>query len=217
MVGLLIMLFPEVSMTDLKEPWKEVVSRPWADKEDIFILEGRAGIVCLRRVLRTAKGFHRRHLFIGDSMSAILAFQKGRACHPGLLQLCRHVAALCVAGDVIARWRWVASELNPADEASRKFEGKNGVEAGKGHSRGPEGRCGVAGPGGAPHSAPKGGRRCMARPWLFPRRMTTSGPATQQWLPEPACPPTAVLSHQRQQKARDEPRVARRSPDQQQQ
>ena len=80
MVGLLIMLFPEVSMTDLKEPWKEVVSRPWADKEDIFILEGRAGIVCLRRVLRTAKGFHRRHLFIfiGDSMSAILAFQKGR-------------------------------------------------------------------------------------------------------------------------------------------
>ena len=55
-------------------------------------------------------------------MSAMLALSKGRAAHGGLLQLCRRACALCLAADVQCSWRWLASELNPADEASRIFD-----------------------------------------------------------------------------------------------
>eukprot|EP00972_Heterocapsa_arctica_P065893 9723637-Heterocapsa_arctica.AAC.1 len=76
----------------------------------------------LRRKPRNVKNVHKRHLALGDSMTAILALQKGRASHFGLLSICRRQLALCVAGDGQPYWRWLASELNPADWASRRFE-----------------------------------------------------------------------------------------------
>lgn len=111
--------FPEVPGPIIRGHWAICVSRKWRDKEPIFMLEARAGILALRRAVRRIGGFHRRHVLIGDSMVAILALSKGRASHVGLLRQCRRQAALCVAANVVARWRWCASEVNPADAPSR--------------------------------------------------------------------------------------------------
>ncbi|CAK0838288.1 unnamed protein product [Prorocentrum cordatum] len=77
--------FREVPKENLVGPtWTKVVRSFWKDEEPIFCLEARAGLLAVRHKLRAVSSFGKTHLHLGDSMTAILAFEKGRAKHRGL-------------------------------------------------------------------------------------------------------------------------------------
>ncbi|CAK0874630.1 unnamed protein product [Prorocentrum cordatum] len=115
--------FFQVPKENLVGPtWTKVVRSFWNDEEPIFCLEARAGLLAVRHKLRAVSSFGKTHLHLGDSMTAILAFEKGRAKHRGLLGACRRLLALSVASNTRHHFRWVPSELNPSDPDSRYFE-----------------------------------------------------------------------------------------------
>ena len=58
-------------------------------------------------------------LVLGDSSSTILGALKGRSSANGLATSFRAIAAHCLAIDLLVRWRWIPSEVNPADGPSR--------------------------------------------------------------------------------------------------
>ena len=114
--------FPEVSKEILEEGvWHDVVASPWKFVEPICMLEARAGLLVVRRLARSTQNFGRKHLVLGDSMGAILSYSKGRASDFRLLCMNRRIAALSVAANFKIHWRWLSSERNPSDQASRRF------------------------------------------------------------------------------------------------
>ncbi|CAK0857868.1 unnamed protein product, partial [Prorocentrum cordatum] len=97
--------FPEVPASMFQDfDWRECVAGRWRDEEHITMLEGRSGLISVRRTCRSLLDRGKRHLKIGDSLGMILAFAKGRADNFGLLMLCRKNAALTVAMDMTIRW-----------------------------------------------------------------------------------------------------------------
>ena len=75
----------------------------------------------LTRRVRVSSGHLSRHVFFCDNMSVALCLEKGRCADPRLLYLCRRWAALLLATGSRSRVRWIASEFNPSDAASRWF------------------------------------------------------------------------------------------------
>lgn len=88
--------------------------------ERIPILDILGSVWCLRHQLRSVQHHHTRHLILSDSMSGVLARNKGRASALGMLCLA-HVAAahLLGSGSAIAL-RWLPGELNLANASSRR-------------------------------------------------------------------------------------------------
>ena len=96
----------------------------WKLTEDIHLQEGRALGGALERHTRTAYGRHQRKLFLIDNMGNVLAFERCRAKKFELLSLVRRWSGLRLARNIRLAVRWIPSELNVADGASR---GSNGV------------------------------------------------------------------------------------------
>lgn len=135
-------IFDEVSPRLVhRSDWKACVCGRWKDSENILRLEGRALILGLRHRLRSQCAAGRRQVFLSDNLSLVLALMRGRASSPQLLPVCRAAFAHSMFPDVHVSVRWVASEFNPADAASRA--GASG--ASPGHGRAPQ-RC-AKGPG----------------------------------------------------------------------
>lgn len=112
--------YPEVPKSMLmRSSWLRAFIGAWRRREAIHMLEGRVGVLALRRQVRDRSKHGSRLLFLSDSLVCSLAFAKGRAAHFGLLCLCRQLCALSIAGNVQARWRWIPSEVNHADADSR--------------------------------------------------------------------------------------------------
>ena len=82
----------------------------------------RGSIAALRRVARPAHGCGCRHLHLGDSLAAELAIEKGRSSSFGLMGPCRRVLALSAASGSRFFFRWLPSEWNVVDGASRLWE-----------------------------------------------------------------------------------------------
>eukprot|EP00959_Pyramimonas_sp_CCMP1952_P306827 6421822-Pyramimonas_sp.AAC.1 len=59
--------------------WRECVAGRWRDEEHITMLEGRTGLISVRRTCRSLLNRGKRHLKIGDNLGMILVFAKGRA------------------------------------------------------------------------------------------------------------------------------------------
>ena len=91
-------------------------------REHIGVKEAR--VVCwdLERTLRDPSTHRHHHVRLCDNFGVVLSLTKGRAKSFGILQICRRVACLALATGCMFHYRWVASELNPADEPSRRFE-----------------------------------------------------------------------------------------------
>lgn len=114
--------FPEVPLSVTAESeWRLVQARRYSRVEPIHMLEGRAVLFGLRRRMRQACHHGQRHVFLSDNLALCLALEKGRAADPRLLRLCRSWGAFLLATGSRARVRWIASELNPSDGASRWF------------------------------------------------------------------------------------------------
>ena len=73
----------------------------------------------LRRSSRVVRHHGRRLLSLGDNMSFILAFEKGRACDEGLRRLASKAAALQVGCEIDWVLRYVETDRNAADPGSR--------------------------------------------------------------------------------------------------
>ena len=91
-------------------------------KERITLLEGRATVQSIRHKARSAQHFGKRHVHFGDNLGMVLAFDRGRAKSVPLLICCRRAAAYSIAIGCQFFHRWVPSEWNQADGASRQWE-----------------------------------------------------------------------------------------------
>ena len=69
--------------------------------------EGRVALMGPRRAVAGTAGHGHRFLSLADTMSSLLAFDRGCSCSYDLLCLCRRAAVLCVGADVT----WVLRHL----------------------------------------------------------------------------------------------------------
>ena len=101
--------------------WTRITSRRWKPgrKESQVILEGKAAVWTMKHLTRSLSNFGRRHVMIGDALSIVLALTKGRSSVARMLKLTRIWAAFALASGIQATVRWVPSERNAADSASR--------------------------------------------------------------------------------------------------
>ena len=112
--------FPEIPLGYLApEKWRTALMGKWDSQESITIKEGRALIICLRRLLRSSRNRHKRHLIFVDNLGLALAVTKGRAKKFKLLRITQQVAAMTLIGSFNIRLRWLPSECNVADGPSR--------------------------------------------------------------------------------------------------
>eukprot|EP00929_Paragymnodinium_shiwhaense_P052284 TRINITY_DN261_c0_g1_i1.p1 TRINITY_DN261_c0_g1~~TRINITY_DN261_c0_g1_i1.p1 ORF type:complete len:1369 (+),score=112.09 TRINITY_DN261_c0_g1_i1:1521-5627(+) len=99
--------------------WNLVSSTPWSSYSNIVNAEGRGLVFGLKHALRRTAAFNRRLVHLSDSLTCVLAFSKGRSSSMSLCRSIRTCAALLLATNTRVCWRWLPSELNPADGPSR--------------------------------------------------------------------------------------------------
>ena len=115
--------FPEVDASILKpEDWHDVFAVRMSYPEPITVLEGRGVVAAFRHKLRSSEEFNRRHLHLNDNLSVVLLCSKGRSSSFAMLRTCRRLAALALATNCLFAVRWIPSELNVSDKASRQWE-----------------------------------------------------------------------------------------------
>lgn len=100
--------------------WHTIVSSRWRKEEHINVLELRALSTAVRWVMSFRSAVGKRVLVLSDSQVVVGAVTKGRSSSPQLLRRLRTLSALLLAGGVRLSLCWVPSELNPADEPSRR-------------------------------------------------------------------------------------------------
>eukprot|EP00438_Fugacium_kawagutii_P027761 Skav215994 [mRNA] locus=scaffold4693:140018:158914:+ [translate_table: standard] len=101
--------------------WQTIVKRKWKMRESIHMLEGRVALMSLRRECKNPRSHGCRILTLCDNLSAVTAFDRGRARDYALLSLCRRAAALQIGCGVRWHLRYVESSRNPSDKDSRDF------------------------------------------------------------------------------------------------
>lgn len=115
--------FPEIPSSVWNGEWDRVESRKWNRAEAMPVLEGRVLVWSVRHIARKIGNHGMRHLIINDSLAPVLSLSKGRSSTPGMCRVCRQWASTCLTADLYAAVRWLPSERNPADNASRAKAG----------------------------------------------------------------------------------------------
>ena len=92
--------------------------------EPITILEARGVVAAVRHKCRAVQNFGKKHLHLNDNLANVLCAEKGRSASYPMLRVCRRLCALVIAANCTFHHRWVPSERNPADHASRRWEAK---------------------------------------------------------------------------------------------
>ena len=101
---------------------EEVGKGPWLIAEPITRLETRALLRCLQRAIAAGDAGGRHLLILGDNLGCVLCVDRCRAKSFHLLSLIRKIGALCFLHNVRLHVRWIPSERNASDEASRHFD-----------------------------------------------------------------------------------------------
>lgn len=115
--------FPEIDPGLMQDDlWHDVFAIRMVFPEHITLLEGRGIIAAMRHKLRSSDEFGKHHLHLNDNMSMVLLCSKGRSGSYGMLRVCRRLAALCLASDIVWHCRWIPSEINVSDKGSRQWE-----------------------------------------------------------------------------------------------
>lgn len=112
--------FPEVPL-EVVDPsqWKTSLMGKWRTGEHITLKEGRALVLCLRRLVRSSRHRNKRHVILVDNLGLALSISKGRAKDFRMLRIAQQVAALSFLGSFTLRLRWIPSERNVSDGPSR--------------------------------------------------------------------------------------------------
>ncbi|CAK0839946.1 unnamed protein product, partial [Prorocentrum cordatum] len=103
--------------------------RPWNVSGDQVILEARAGVWALRHILRDSRAIGRRHLVLSDAIAVVLGVAKGRSSSRATGRCLKQWVALCLASFAVVHVRWICSERNAADGASRGSEERSAAAA----------------------------------------------------------------------------------------
>ena len=106
--------------------WCRVASFKWASGDHQVHLESRSATWTLNHLARAPSCHGKRHLILGDAMTVILSRAKGRGGSLGLCRALRRSTALVLAANLRPAWRWLPSEGDAADPASR---GRRGLSA----------------------------------------------------------------------------------------
>lgn len=102
--------------------WHTIVAAPWQQPEHINSLEVRAVSTAVRWVLSSPYSIRHRVLVLSDSLVTVFSVTKGRSSSRVLLPRLRQLAS-CVLGSGLQLFvRWIPTEINPADEPSRRFQ-----------------------------------------------------------------------------------------------
>ena len=114
--------FPEVpgSLTEESE-WEVLHCGALHLDEDISMKEARGFLWGLRYRAKNLQHHGHRMLFLVDNFGLAFAINRGRSPHYHFLQVCRQVAAMRIATDILPCVRWVCSEQNPMDKPSRVY------------------------------------------------------------------------------------------------
>lgn len=101
--------------------WNVVVSSRWRfATEHINSYELRAVSTAVRWSLSYPSSTGRKLLIFSDSLVAVGSLRKGRSSSPLLLRRLRTISSWLLAGGLRLLLYWIPSELNPADEPSRR-------------------------------------------------------------------------------------------------
>ena len=69
-------VFQQLPFSAVDRKWQVVGRHKWKKIEAIPVLEARASLYSVKRALRSVAGFHRRHLVLSDSISAVCALDR---------------------------------------------------------------------------------------------------------------------------------------------
>lgn len=111
--------FEAVPFEFIKTKWQVVGRHQWQRLEPMPVLEARASLFAVRRLMRKVDNLGKRHLILTDSLTAACAFSKGRSQSHRMRTVVQRVSALLLAGGSSLVCRWLPSEWNPADSPSR--------------------------------------------------------------------------------------------------
>jgi hypothetical protein len=105
-------------------PWRVVVSASWSragPEESINVKEVRAAYYGLCAMFRAcgAAAIGSRFLLFTDSLVALSVMSKGRSSSPQLLRRLRSISALVLGTGIRPFYRYIPTDLNPADDPSR--------------------------------------------------------------------------------------------------
>ena len=106
---------------DVDVKWQVVVATPWRAIEHINSYELRSSSTALRWLLSHPGVTGKRVMLLSDSQVAVGCMSKGRSSSHVLLRRMRNIASHVMASGIHVYCRWIPSELNPADEPSRRF------------------------------------------------------------------------------------------------
>ena len=122
----------EVSKDLIGGKWRFVGRKQWSyTSGGIAILEARALLFGLRRVLRRVGSLNSRQLMLCDSMAVVLAVTKGRSSSRLPSAILKQISALLLGTGIQLRVRWLPSEANQADKASRGHHSVGYAKGGK--------------------------------------------------------------------------------------
>ena len=103
-----------------EQQWRVDISTAWRDdSEHINVLELRAALLTLHRILSSPSSHSSRVYLLLDSAVAFFSLWKGRSSSPSLLLVLRKISALLLSGDLTLLMGWLPSAVNPADAPSR--------------------------------------------------------------------------------------------------
>ena len=111
--------FKTVGFEVVDRSWQVVGRYRWQRRESMPVYEARASLHAIQHHLRSLRSFGQKHIILTDSMTAAVAFDKGRAQGFSLRRVVQQTAALSMASGCLFRMRWIPSEWNPADGPSR--------------------------------------------------------------------------------------------------
>ena len=94
----------------------------WRDVEDISVLEIRTVVRAAFDLLKYEHMHRHRLLFLGDNMGVVLACCRSRARSFRFIVQLRKLASFSFIMGVKISFRWIPSELNSSDLASRVYE-----------------------------------------------------------------------------------------------
>ena len=103
-----------------EDGWQVIVASKWAYPDHINVLEVRAAATAVRWAIKHREALGSRLRLFSDSLVAVGALSKGRSSSPTLLRRLRSVSAWLLASGMRLLLSWIPSELNPADEPSRR-------------------------------------------------------------------------------------------------
>jgi hypothetical protein len=105
--------------------WRTLVASAWRSPAHINTLELQAVLTAFRWSLSLPGSIDHRFLLLCDSSVVAAALAKGRSSAPSLQRHLQRFAALTLASGIRFCPVWLASESNPADEASRRFSARS--------------------------------------------------------------------------------------------